>query len=91
MSRRLESLSNVNLDSSVKGTEAHRCLVQETCSLAQDKRVLLCRLLKERSATRCGTEIRLLHRAETAIKRSPAGVVARGRSGTCLLDTNASV
>ncbi|GFU51945.1 hypothetical protein TNCV_3734501 [Trichonephila clavipes] len=33
ISRRPESLSIVNLDSSVNITEAHCCCVQETCSL----------------------------------------------------------
>ncbi|GFU10162.1 hypothetical protein TNCV_3449451 [Trichonephila clavipes] len=80
MSRRPKSLSSMNLDSSVKSTESHRCLVQETCSLGQVKWALLCRLLREWSATSRGTEILLL-RAERAIKRSPAGVVARGRPG----------
>ncbi|PRD32976.1 UNVERIFIED_CONTAM: hypothetical protein NCL1_18836 [Trichonephila clavipes] len=41
-----ESLSSVNLDSSVMDTESHRFLVQETSSLAQDKRVLFCHLLR---------------------------------------------
>ena len=40
-STRSESLCNVNRDSSVKSREAHCCLVQETCSLAQWKRALL--------------------------------------------------
>ncbi|GBO20046.1 hypothetical protein AVEN_269785-1 [Araneus ventricosus] len=42
-----ESPSSVNLDSSAKSTEAHCCLVQETCSLAQHKRALLCRALRD--------------------------------------------
>ncbi|GFV53564.1 hypothetical protein TNCV_1177601 [Trichonephila clavipes] len=67
MSRRPETLSSANLDWSVKSIEAHRCLVQETCSIAQDKR------------------------ADGAIKWSPEGVVARGRPGRCILDTDASV
>ncbi|GFX23855.1 hypothetical protein TNCV_1788861 [Trichonephila clavipes] len=46
LSRRSESLSSVNLDSSVKSIEANRCLVQETCSPAQNKWSLLCRLLR---------------------------------------------
>ncbi|GFX17208.1 hypothetical protein TNCV_2857311 [Trichonephila clavipes] len=45
ISRRPESLSIVNLDSSVNSTEAHCCCVQETCSLAQHKRFLRCRPL----------------------------------------------
>ncbi|GFV21800.1 hypothetical protein TNCV_3220021 [Trichonephila clavipes] len=47
--RRPESLSIVNLDSSVNSTEAHCCCVQETCSLAQHKRFLRCRPLRERT------------------------------------------
>ncbi|GFV97844.1 hypothetical protein TNCV_2021591 [Trichonephila clavipes] len=35
INRRPESLSSVNLNSSVKSTEVHCCLFQETCSLAQ--------------------------------------------------------
>ncbi|GFX44589.1 uncharacterized protein TNCV_2637541 [Trichonephila clavipes] len=46
ISRRPESLSIVNLDSSVNSTEAHCCCVQETCSLAQHKRFLRCRPLR---------------------------------------------
>ncbi len=46
MSRRPELLSSVNLDSSVKSTEAHRCLVQETYSLAQYTWALLCRPMR---------------------------------------------
>ncbi|GFW16266.1 hypothetical protein TNCV_4264311 [Trichonephila clavipes] len=42
MSRPPESLFSVNLELSVRSTEAYRCLVQEMCSLAQDKLVLLC-------------------------------------------------
>ncbi|PRD32873.1 UNVERIFIED_CONTAM: hypothetical protein NCL1_19154 [Trichonephila clavipes] len=45
----------------------------------------------EWSATSCGTEILLLLRAERAIKRTSADVVARGRPGTCLLHTVALV
>ncbi len=78
----------MNLDSSVKSTEVHRCLVQETCSLAQDKRSLLCRTVRGH------TQLVVLHRDlhyEEAIKRSSEGVVAHGWSGTCVLDTEASV
>ncbi|GFY16806.1 hypothetical protein TNCV_4338071 [Trichonephila clavipes] len=39
----------------------------------------------------CGTVVVLLLRAERARKRSSAGVVARGRPGTGLLDTESSV
>ncbi|GFX74924.1 uncharacterized protein TNCV_1844961 [Trichonephila clavipes] len=51
ISRRPESLSIVNLDSSVNSTEAHCCCVQETCSLAQHKRFLRCRPLRGTHAT----------------------------------------
>ncbi|GFX10402.1 hypothetical protein TNCV_1867971 [Trichonephila clavipes] len=51
LSRRPESLSSVNLDSSVNSTETHRCLAQETCSPAQVKRDLLCRLLWDTHTT----------------------------------------
>ncbi|GFU18237.1 stromal interaction molecule 2 [Trichonephila clavipes] len=42
ISRCLESLPSVDLDLSVKSTEAHCCLVQETCSLVLNKWTLLC-------------------------------------------------
>ncbi|GFU60765.1 hypothetical protein TNCV_627101 [Trichonephila clavipes] len=46
--------------------------------------------VEEGSATCCGIQI-LLFLAERAIKWSPAGFAARGRPGTFLLDTGASV
>ena len=42
-----ESICNANRDSLVKSTEAHSCLVHDTCSLAQRKRSHLCRPFKE--------------------------------------------
>ncbi|GFW12729.1 hypothetical protein TNCV_3884391 [Trichonephila clavipes] len=91
MSRRPESLCIVNENTSVKSTESHCCLIQETCSFAQDKRAVLYRLLTEGSAASCGTKTLILLRAERTIKQSPRSVIARGRLGTCLLDTDALV
>ncbi|GFX61435.1 uncharacterized protein TNCV_823411 [Trichonephila clavipes] len=46
-----ESLYSMNLASSVKSTEDHCFLVQETCSLAHNKKEILCRPLRGKHTT----------------------------------------